>query len=904
MLHFIPLSDELVSKTIAILETTKATKPNSKIILLSSGSSDIFRAASTDINCMDYDNIIYASGARTLFQTNIITQQETIVSDATMLLLLHDMLQDFDHPMYRDGNKRSIHKNIINSLNEYYLRNIQNMNSFSEEFLTQVIQAMTRYKEREKIIMRSEAWRKLLNNMIHTKIRKDIIIFAMQPIYFMPHINEFINILCNIGSNNDQSLNIIVNSHRQYHISHKIAHETHTHSQNSNTLAEEYIHFVENNISYSNWRNEHNTQDANQNSQNDIKNTSHDIKIMQSDNIISQAHHIVNYITKLSTQHITIASSNDNLSYLLHNLINIKLNQPRTESYFLESKMLHLLLDYGFQPSNKLLTQILHLIDQFHKDFHKPDHSQFQISQIIATSNTNDLESVFINHITDPQKLNHYLHIISKLTEWEVLCATKSQIIDIWDAHIAITQLILTQCTYNHDFFIQIDNAVKENHQYAISCPDTESIYRDLIKAALNNISTRRYDVTAQQSNIEIVPISKILTIKTENLIFCPSDTLAINASYISDTNLNQNASKISVHIASFAKTLSHKNAIISMNKKQPSYSFSIFEGFAKEKNIQMLDIFDVSQDADHNPQTSDSQKPPFTRLLRSSASYLPPRYSLPKQFSASSLEMLIKNPYLYYIQYILKIRSINRSERSNSHIKFGITVHETLSHTKFSESRKSYIEHFLHTAKQILENDPHFFNMWRNRLTNVAKQVFPYISKESISEQTLRDNFALFTHHPEIKIMARCDNIVADMNTSKHNVPMITIIDYKTGQLPSKKDVLSWRMPQLQVEGLLICKILKQIARKNTSPEEIGAKLHTMLSQMQQYTPQIHMRYLQLDGKSDRAQELICEFDAQNAENTLKNILAPYYISQKEYTNTEYCPSEQYQHVLRMNNK
>lgn len=206
-----------------------------------------------------------------------------------------------------------------------------------------------------------------------------------------------------------------------------------------------------------------------------------------------------------------------------------------------------------------------------------------------------------------------------------------------------------------------------------------------------------------------------------------------------------------------------------------------------------------------------------FAALLDQPASFIkisapaphPPVSARPRKMSASAFEKLLRDPYSVFAEYILKLKPLNPLTPVAEASDFGNIVHHVL-----EEFGNTYPDTFPANAKQILlELGTQAFAasgfaeekqaFWRPKY---AKMVDWIVS----CEQSYRHDIAkihnevwgeiVFNDLPggKFTIYAKADRL-DETKDGKLN-----IIDYKTGQARTAKEVMGGYAPQLPIEGII----------------------------------------------------------------------------------------------------
>lgn len=185
---------------------------------------------------------------------------------------------------------------------------------------------------------------------------------------------------------------------------------------------------------------------------------------------------------------------------------------------------------------------------------------------------------------------------------------------------------------------------------------------------------------------------------------------------------------------------------------------------------------------------------------------------------SCSAIEKLIRNPYSFYVEYILGLKQLKDLNFKPSILEFGTMVHNILKCDKKS---------LMNTAqKAFFASQFNFSNMWWVRLQRIIQSFvefdetrsnyveleksFTYpISHIPAREDGSYDQCQATTNRPqEILLTVRCDRV--------EYLPsgQVAIIDYKLGSPPSDEEVMSGFFPQLILQALAV----EHITRREVS--------------------------------------------------------------------------------------
>lgn len=187
---------------------------------------------------------------------------------------------------------------------------------------------------------------------------------------------------------------------------------------------------------------------------------------------------------------------------------------------------------------------------------------------------------------------------------------------------------------------------------------------------------------------------------------------------------------------------------------------------------------------------------------------------------SCSAIEKLIRNPYSFYVEYILGLKQLRDLNFKPSMLEFGTMVHNILA--RYLRNKKSLMS----IAREMFSTSQfNFSNMWWIRLQRVI-QSFVELDETRSNYVELEKSFtcpifhipardtgscdqyeaAWMTNRPqEISLTARCDRV--------EYLPsgQVAIIDYKLGTPPSNEEVMSGFFPQLILQALAVEHITKR---------------------------------------------------------------------------------------------
>ncbi len=171
-----------------------------------------------------------------------------------------------------------------------------------------------------------------------------------------------------------------------------------------------------------------------------------------------------------------------------------------------------------------------------------------------------------------------------------------------------------------------------------------------------------------------------------------------------------------------------------------------------------------------------------------------------PNKISATNIELLANNPYAFYAKKILSLNKINNINDAKN-IR-GIFVHEVLNGFIKENNADLTIDRLNDIAENILKNmwlDLNDFGIWFFRLKNIFSFFIKNMNKDVVSfSEKIGECVLDISSNYAFNIFCIADRI----DVLKDNT--LSIIDYKTGIIPSIKQVECGYKPQLPIEAII----------------------------------------------------------------------------------------------------
>ncbi len=265
------------------------------------------------------------------------------------------------------------------------------------------------------------------------------------------------------------------------------------------------------------------------------------------------------------------------------------------------------------------------------------------------------------------------------------------------------------------------------------------------------------------------------------------------------------------------------------------------------------------------------------------SATAAVPAHLRPQILSATSIEKLLRNPYLYYLEYILKLQYLPQEfvarDTLPSSKEFGIILHKILHSVSNTidnnyascSDYNTYYNMFWNVIERILKHrygEGFLYKqrllLWKNRFNNIIYWMHCYemrLSKKYQNIVTMTEKKLSITldlkNNTNIILQAYADRIDV-MNNPYH----IYISDYKTGQIPTKKDIVTGLKSQLNLEALIL-----HLSQKYGQKINI-IKLKQIMKKHHHYDSDTTLQYIRLVG-------LLAAHETKQIQSNIKSTAA-----------------------------
>ena len=182
---------------------------------------------------------------------------------------------------------------------------------------------------------------------------------------------------------------------------------------------------------------------------------------------------------------------------------------------------------------------------------------------------------------------------------------------------------------------------------------------------------------------------------------------------------------------------------------------------------------------------------------------YSPPTPPIDKSdVYVTELELLIHNPYAFYVKHLLRLRKTDDYWVLPDARNFGILVHDVIENATDFNAEKLIADMDIR-AKKVLPDDSILFYFWHKRFCEIANFVEKFFKDKPIKYKEILGSVNIAGRN----VRARADIIWDGI-----------VMDIKTGSAPTKKQLMDGMMPQLPLEGFMMQNSGFPIKMKNVS--------------------------------------------------------------------------------------
>ena len=334
---------------------------------------------------------------------------------------------------------------------------------------------------------------------------------------------------------------------------------------------------------------------------------------------------------------------------------------------------------------------------------------------------------------------------------------------------------------------------LKQQNFYFQSIEDLKIIFNEISyfeKSKLDSNVDILSPIEARLLNYDLIIISSL----NENDFPQIDNHGWIGAKIKKDLGVNKTLKKIGQNAFDFCNYLSNKKVILTHSKYRLGQHNVESPFVTKLKTL--CKILNLNIDKSQFYQQKINENLHFTPQYLAPSFGNPSENFRPKNYYITDISHLISNPYFIYVKKVLKIEELKKIDDEPSYAEFGSFIHKALedyiknpTNINFEEIFEKY---FLSKQAKLIWY-PKFLKIFEN----FCEDNQEFIEEENLLEESIKIDFE------NIKISGKVDRILID------NDQNIKIIDYKTGQVPTKKDVLFGLEPQLTTYALILAETM-----------------------------------------------------------------------------------------------
>jgi ATP-dependent helicase/nuclease subunit B len=261
---------------------------------------------------------------------------------------------------------------------------------------------------------------------------------------------------------------------------------------------------------------------------------------------------------------------------------------------------------------------------------------------------------------------------------------------------------------------------------------------------------------------------------------------------------LNLHHENIEYNMQLYYFTFLINNNCTKITRSLESLSFS---NFAKSHYISKLELLNLLPKISNNFKTEKV----YNSFLKNKADYLVTEY-FPDKISASDIELLMRCPYAFYAKKILNLRKIFDIGAEPSTSDFGQFIHKIFE--IYSKNYHKYndiitqIKFMTNISDKLLEDS--IYPIYNKKLLKI--QIDNILPKFIEFDESQRANSSII--YSELKGQIKLNGLMINAIADRIEIDIYgnaTIIDYKTGTLPTNKDIENLISPQLIILAMIL---------------------------------------------------------------------------------------------------
>ena len=175
-----------------------------------------------------------------------------------------------------------------------------------------------------------------------------------------------------------------------------------------------------------------------------------------------------------------------------------------------------------------------------------------------------------------------------------------------------------------------------------------------------------------------------------------------------------------------------------------------------------------------------------------------------PDKISSTQIDLLMRNPYFYYAKKILSLDYLDFFKESANKADFGIFIHKVID--SYTKSRVKSVKNFIDVSNKVFNGQVYKKEIvWLELIKNFAEE---FVRLDDKRNQGLRSILSETYHQSKIEVERKEIILFSIMDKVEELTSgELNIVDYKTGFVPTVKDVLSRKYCQLITSALILSK-------------------------------------------------------------------------------------------------
>jgi ATP-dependent helicase/nuclease subunit B len=255
-----------------------------------------------------------------------------------------------------------------------------------------------------------------------------------------------------------------------------------------------------------------------------------------------------------------------------------------------------------------------------------------------------------------------------------------------------------------------------------------------------------------------------------------------------------------------------------------------------------------------------------------------------PSTVSITDIETLVRGPYGFYAKKILKLRKYDSIAVEPKASEFGSFVHKIIEQytRNYNHIANCKLEYILSISDNILDDSILPLStqkIWYKKFAVLAEEFIEFDEKRRsnniIVYPEIKGSWQLNVAGQELIIQGIADRIEVDGNL------VAMIMDYKTGALPTQKDVLSGKSPQL-----IITALMSMEGGFSIKVNEVNQLIYVKISSSKPYIKLTEIK--------------ITKDDLAEHAKAFRSFLEYYVINKKFLLDNDHLKYNDYKHLAR----